>query len=83
MGRQIHEMFELDIRKTRVWQEAFEEGREEGRRDLREEGRREMREQVVQKLLAKGMPTKQIADLLDISVHEVRRLSRNGKHNRA
>jgi predicted transposase/invertase (TIGR01784 family) len=68
---EIRAMFDLeDLRKTRVWQEA------------REEGREEEREEFVQKLVAKGMPTKKIAELLDISVQEVRRLSRNGKHNK-
>jgi hypothetical protein len=34
---------------------------------------------LVRKCMAKGMPLKQIAALLDTSVHEVRRLSKNGR----
>jgi predicted transposase YdaD len=61
-------MFQLeDLRKTRVWQEARDEGRKEGR------------EELVHKWLAKGKPIKEIAELLDTSVHEVRRLSKNGR----
>ena len=69
LGREeIRVMFELeDLRKTRVWQEAREEGREEKTGEL------------VHKLLAKGMAVKEIAALLDTSVQEVRRLSKGGK----
>jgi predicted transposase/invertase (TIGR01784 family) len=69
---EIRAMFELeDLRKTRVWQEAEEEGREKGREERSEE--------LVRKWLARGMPPKEIAALLDISVQEVRRLSKNGR----
>jgi predicted transposase/invertase (TIGR01784 family) len=69
---EIRAMFQLeDLRKTRVWQEAEEEGREKGRE--------QEREQVVRKCAAKGVPIKEIAELLDTSVHEVRRLSKNGR----
>jgi predicted transposase/invertase (TIGR01784 family) len=65
-------MFQLeDLRKTRVWQEALEEGRQEGREKRTEE--------LVHKWLAKGMAIKDIAALLDTSVQEVRRLSKNGR----
>jgi len=65
LGREeIRAMFQLeDLQKTRVWQEAREQEREE----------------LVHKWLAKGMPIKEIAALLDTSVQEVRRLSKNGK----
>ena len=73
LGREeIRAMFQLeDLRKTRVWQEAREEGREEGR----EQGR----EELVHRWLAKGMPLNEIEALLDTTVQEVRRLSKNGK----
>ena len=58
-------MFQLeDLRKTRVWQEA----------------REEEREQLVQKWLAKGKTVKEIAELLDTTVQEVRRLSKSPKN---
>jgi predicted transposase/invertase (TIGR01784 family) len=73
---EVRAMFQLeDFRKTRVWQEAHEEGRAEGR----EEGREERAEELVHKWLAKGMTIKEIAALLDTSVQEVRRLSKNGR----
>jgi predicted transposase/invertase (TIGR01784 family) len=73
LGREeIRAMFQLeDLRKTRVWQEAQEEGRAEGRTERSEE--------LVQKWLAKGMTIKEIAALLGVSVQEVRRLSKNGR----
>ncbi len=69
LGREeIRAMFDLeDLRKTRVWQEAEEEGREK------------KSEELVQKWLAKGMPIQEIAALLDTTVQEVRRLSKNGR----
>jgi predicted transposase/invertase (TIGR01784 family) len=64
---EICAMFQLeDLRKTRVWQEA------------REEGRQERAEELVHKWLAKGMTIKEIAALLGTTVQEVRRLSKNG-----
>jgi predicted transposase YdaD len=69
LGREeIRIMFDLeDLRKTRVWQEAEEEGREAKAAEL------------VHQRLAKRMAVKEIAALLDTSVQEVRRLSKNGK----
>jgi predicted transposase/invertase (TIGR01784 family) len=65
-------MFQLeDLRKTRVWQEAEEEGRVKGREEEREE--------LVRKWVEKGMAIREIAALLDMSVQEVRRLSKNGR----
>ena len=73
---EIRAMFQLeDLRKTRVWREAHEEGREQGR----EERSEERSEELVYKWLAKGMAIKEIAALLDTSVQEVRRLSKNGR----
>jgi predicted transposase/invertase (TIGR01784 family) len=73
---EIRAMFDLeDLRKTRVWQEAEEEGRAKGR----EEGRAKGRAELAQKWLAKGIPMQEIAALLDMSVQEVRRLCKNGQ----
>jgi DNA-directed RNA polymerase specialized sigma subunit len=58
-------MFKLhDIRKTRVWQEAHEEGRELEK------------QKFVKILLTEGRTQKDIAKMLDISVSEVRRLAK-------
>jgi len=59
-------MFQLDdLRKTRVWQEAHEEGKASERQRL------------IRKWRSEGRTIKQIAEELDIPVAEVRRLARN------
>ncbi len=69
----IRRMFKLhDIRKTRVWQEAREEGIDEGI----EKGRALEKKQLVERLHANGQTLKEIAQLLGLSVTEVRRLTR-------
>ena len=75
-------MFDLvELRKTRVWQEAREKGVEEGHKEGIEEGveRGQMlaKQQLVLKWLAKGMTAKEIAELLEISPQEVRRLAKS------
>ena len=62
-------MFQLhDIRKTRVWQEAIEEGQAEGKALLKKE--------MVEKWLKKGLSHKEIAELLEAPLEEVRRLAK-------
>jgi len=59
-------MFPLhDIRKSRVWQEAYEEGLKIGED--------EVHQKVIQRLIAKGETPKEIADLLGLTVAQVRR----------
>ena len=59
---ELRKMFHLeDLRKTRVWQEAHEEGKGDIKKELAE------------KWLDKGMSPKQIAELLEVSQAEVRR----------
>jgi len=66
---EVRTMFQLqDIRKTKVWQEAREEAREET--ELR------MKRDFVKKLLAKEVSKKEIAEMLEISIEEVRRLAK-------
>ena len=69
-------MFKLhDIRKTRVWQEAHEEGIEQGIEKGIEKGRTLEKRQLVARLQANGQTLKKIAQLLEISMTEVRRLA--------
>jgi predicted transposase/invertase (TIGR01784 family) len=69
---EIRRMFKLqDIRKTRVWKEAHEVGVEEGI----EKGRELEKQQLIQRLQSKGHTLKEIAQLLDIPLAEVRRLA--------
>ena len=56
-----------DIRESQVWQEATQEGIEEGKRIVKAE--------MIQKCLAKGMSPEQIAELMDIPSEEVRALA--------
>ncbi|MBI3821159.1 MAG: hypothetical protein HY289_00595 [Planctomycetes bacterium] len=63
---EIRKMFQLtDIRKTAVWKEAQEEAETRARKPM------------VRNCLSKGMSVKQIADLMEIPVKEVRRLAKN------
>jgi predicted transposase/invertase (TIGR01784 family) len=74
---EIRQMFKLhDIRKTRVWQEAHEEGMEKGIEKGIEEGRMLEKQQLVGRLKANGNTLKEIAQLLGISLAEVRRLTK-------
>jgi predicted transposase YdaD len=70
LGRnEIRRMFKLDdICKSRVWQEAHEVARE-GATAL-------VKQQIVKRLQAKRKSVKEIADLLEMPLAEVRRLAR-------
>jgi len=75
---EIRAMFDLeDLRKTRVWKEAHKEGREEGHVEGVEEGRVQEKQELVLKWLAKGMTAKEIAELLELSPQEARRLAKS------
>jgi predicted transposase/invertase (TIGR01784 family) len=66
---EVRKMFHFPpLRETKSWQEAHEEGREEGKSEARQD--------VVRRCLAKGMSAKEIAELLDVTVKEVRRLAK-------
>jgi predicted transposase/invertase (TIGR01784 family) len=70
---ELRRMFKLnDIRESRVWQEAHGEGLEEGL----EQGELLEKKSNIKRLQAKGKSLKEIAELLDIPLAEVRRLSR-------
>ncbi len=62
-----------DIRESKVWKEAHDDGVEEGV----EKGVVTERKSTIQKCIAKGMAHKEIADLLQIPIVEVRRLAKN------
>jgi len=70
--KEIQEMFELsDLKKTRVYQQAFEEGKIEGV----EEGERIGKLQAVPPMLAAGLTVEKIAQALGLTVDEVRQVS--------
>jgi predicted transposase/invertase (TIGR01784 family) len=65
---EVRRMFQLhDLRKSRVWQEAHDEGMEKGMVQAQQE--------FVQRLIAKGKPLKEIAELLELPLAQVRRLA--------
>ncbi len=65
-------MFELsDLKKTRVYQQAFEEGKLKGKT----EGQRIGKLQAVPPMLAVGLTVEQIAQALGLTVDEVRQAS--------
>jgi predicted transposase YdaD len=66
---EIRRMFHLsDLKETKAWKQIWQEGREEGRTKERQEN--------VQRWLAEGKSEKEIAELLNMSVREVRRLAK-------
>jgi len=78
---EIEAMFSLsDLKQTRVYQEALEEGRTEGREEGRTEGREEGRTEgrilgkleSIPRLLELGLTVEQIATALDLEVEQVR-----------
>jgi predicted transposase/invertase (TIGR01784 family) len=74
---EVRKMFQLhDLRETRVWQEAVEEGIEKGVEKGVEKGKALAQAELVRRWLAKGMATKEIAELLEISPQQVRRLAK-------
>jgi predicted transposase/invertase (TIGR01784 family) len=80
-SEEIRRMFKLhDIHKTRVWQEAYEEGRKLGIQRAKEQGIKEGRllekQRIVKLLQADGKTLKEIAQLTKITLAEIRRLSK-------
>jgi predicted transposase/invertase (TIGR01784 family) len=81
---EVRKMFQLhDLRRSKVWQEAHQEGIEKGREEGIEKGREEgmllEKRNTVRRCLAKGMTVREIADLIGVDVKEVRRLARNAR----
>jgi predicted transposase/invertase (TIGR01784 family) len=65
---EIQAMFSLsELKQTRFYQEAFTEGREEGKR--------EVTLKAVRQFLALGFSLEQIAEGLSLSVEEVRQVA--------
>ena len=69
-------MFQLhDLRKSRVWQEAHEQGIEKGIEKGLEKGRTLEKQEFVLRWAAKGKSLQEIAELLEMPLAEVRRLA--------
>jgi predicted transposase/invertase (TIGR01784 family) len=65
--QEVEAMLELDLKQTKVFQEAKEEGRLEGQQELKLE--------LVKALLAKGMSVKEIASLLKLPIEQVQQVA--------
>ena len=73
---EVRRMFQLhDLGESKVWQETHQDGREEGIEKVQDLKALEF----VKRMQSKGMMLKQIAELLEIPLPEVRRLARAGK----
>src|SRR5262245_14012382 len=67
--KEIGKMFGLkDIRKSKVWKEAYRLGIENGEKNARKN--------LILKCRLKGMDVKEIADLFAMSMREVRRFAK-------
>ncbi|WP_322681155.1 MULTISPECIES: hypothetical protein [unclassified Nostoc] len=66
-------MFELnDLRQTRFFQDVFEEGKKEGKREVFEEGNLEAKLEMIPHLLGFGLSIEQIAQALGLDEQVVR-----------
>jgi predicted transposase/invertase (TIGR01784 family) len=69
---EIQEMFGLsELKQTRFYQQAFEEGEQKGR----QEGKQEGKLLAVPAMLAAGLTIAQIAEALELSVDDVRKVA--------
>lgn len=72
------------LRQTRVYQEALEEGRQEGRQEALEEGRQEGRQEglergqlqaklaMIPRLLQRGLSLEELAEVLELDIETIR-----------
>jgi predicted transposase/invertase (TIGR01784 family) len=70
--KEIEAMFSIsDLKHTKVYQEALEEGRLEGEREGKREGKLEAKLETIPRLLALGLSPQQIAEVLDLPLETV------------
>jgi len=74
-------MFSLsELKQTRFYREAFEEGKEEGRKQVFEEGREEgarlEKLRIAPLMLKLGLSVEQVAEGLGLSIEEVRQIAK-------
>ncbi|PHM09314.1 Rpn family recombination-promoting nuclease/putative transposase, partial [Nostoc sp. 'Peltigera malacea cyanobiont' DB3992] len=75
---EMEEMFGLsELKQTRFYQEAFQEGVEQGKVQGIEEGKVQGKLKAVPAMLAAGLTVEQIAQALDLSVEEVRQVAQS------
>ncbi len=59
-------MFEIRLQETRVYQEAKEEGLEQGRQEVKRE--------LIPRCLAYGISIEEVAKLLDLTIEQVEQI---------
>jgi len=75
---EIEQMFSLsELKQTRFYQEAFQEGVEQGKVQGIEEGKVQGKLKAVPAMLAAGLTVEQVAKALDLSVEEVRQIAQS------
>lgn len=75
---EMKEMFGLsELKQTRFYQEAFQEGVEQGKVQGIEEGKVQGKLKAVPAMLAAGLTVEQVAQSLDLSVEEVSKVTQN------
>ncbi|MCF4970155.1 hypothetical protein CV014_25115 [Nostoc sp. CMAA1605] len=74
--QEIKAMFGLsELKQTRVYQEALEEGERKGEQKGEQKGRIQAKLEAVPKLLALGLTVEQIAQALDLDVTQVQQVA--------
>jgi predicted transposase YdaD len=64
-------IFDVDLKQTRVYQDAKEEGRLEGLAEVRAENRLKIRLELVPRCLEFGFSIAETADFLKLSIEQV------------
>lgn len=71
-------MFGLsELKQTRFYQEAFQEGVEQGKVQGIEQGKVQGKLKAVPAMLAAGLSVEQVAEALDLSVEEIRQVTQS------
>lgn len=76
--RKMLDIFNVELKQTRFYQEVFAEGLEEGRQEGRQEGRREERLRIARSLLDLIADDRLLAEKTGLSEAEVRGLREQG-----
>ena len=70
-----------DIRESRIFQEGFQEGLEEARRELFQQGKLEVQMEVIARLHSLGYAVDKICDLLGVDAETVNKTLAPSPHD--
>ena len=76
--RKMLDIFNVELKQTRFYQEVFAEGLEEGHKEGRQEGQRQERLRIARSLLDVIADDRLLAEKTGLSETEVRRLREEG-----